>query len=122
MLAVSLPFFIDKKVHARCTGPYVATTQQPVGGRSHGGGQRLGEMEVWAFMAWGAVYNLRELLTIKSDNLVGRSTAYTALARGHDVQLKNAAVPEAFKVLLSELQALCLDISRYKILTETKSG
>ena len=114
LYVIKLMHMVDEKVHARCTGPYVAMTQQPVKGRSHGGGQRLGEMEVWAFKAYGAEYNLRELLTIKSDNLDGRAAVYETLAQQGEKSNLDYGYPEAFKLFLSELQALCLDISRYK--------
>ncbi|MBI2035052.1 MAG: DNA-directed RNA polymerase subunit beta, partial [Candidatus Levybacteria bacterium] len=96
------------KQHARSTGPYSLVTQQPLGGKAQMGGQRLGEMEVWALEAYGAAAVLQEMLTIKSDDVIGRSKAFEAIIKGVDIP--QAMVPESFKVLVKELQSLCLDI------------
>ena len=104
---------VEHKLHARSIGPYSIITQQPLRGRSKAGGQRVGEMEVWAFQAYGAAYTLRELLTIKSDDLIGRSNAHVAIIKGF--RIPSPAVPETFKVLIRELQSLCLDIATYKL-------
>lgn len=103
---------VDEKVHARSTGPYSLVTQQPVGGKALSGGQRFGEMEVWALEAYGAAYTLREMLTIKSDDVDGRLAAYRALIRGENVP--TAGVPETFFVLTKELKSLTLDIDIYR--------
>ena len=99
---------VDDKIHARSTGPYSLVTQQPLGGKAQFGGQRFGEMEMWALEAYGAAYTLREMLTVKSDDVTGRVKTYEAIVKGHNVP--SPGVPEAFKVLVKELQALCLDI------------
>nr|YP_009057878.1 beta subunit of RNA polymerase [Nephroselmis astigmatica]AID67723.1 beta subunit of RNA polymerase [Nephroselmis astigmatica] len=103
---------VDDKIHARSTGPYSLVTQQPLGGRSKHGGQRFGEMEVWALEGFGASYLLQELLTFKSDDVQGRNKTMTALIKGQAIPA--AGTPESFKVLIRELQALCLDISLYR--------
>ena len=110
---LKLVHLVDDKIHARSTGPYSLVTQQPLGGRAQQGGQRLGEMEVWALEAFGAAYTLQELLTIKSDDMQGRNEALNAIVKGHPIP--RPGTPESFKVLLRELQALCLDIAAYKI-------
>ena len=102
---------VDDKIHARSTGPYSLVTQQPLGGRSKRGGQRLGEMEVWAFEGFGAAYTLQELLTVKSDDIQGRNDIMSAMVQGH--KLPQMGTPESFKVMIRELQALCLDIGIY---------
>ena len=104
---------VDDKIHARSTGPYSLVTQQPLGGKAQFGGQRFGEMEVWALEAYGAAYTLQEILTVKSDDVTGRVKTYEAIVKGHNVP--KPGVPESFKVLVKELQSLCLDI---KVLDE----
>ena len=104
---------VDDKIHARSTGPYSLVTQQPLGGKAQFGGQRFGEMEVWALEAYGAAYTLQEILTVKSDDVTGRVKTYEAIVKGHNVP--TPGVPESFKVLVKELQSLCLDV---KILGE----
>jgi DNA-directed RNA polymerase subunit beta len=108
MYMMKLVHLVDDKMHARSTGPYSLVTQQPLGGKAQFGGQRLGEMECWALQAYGAAFNLQEMLTVKSDNVKGRSEVYEAIVKGHD--LPSPGVPESFKVLVCELQALGLDI------------
>jgi len=110
---LKLVHLVDDKIHARSTGPYSLVTQQPLGGRAQQGGQRLGEMEVWALEAFGAAYTLQELLTIKSDDMQGRNETLNAIVKGQPIP--RPGTPESFKVLLRELQALCLDIAAYKI-------
>ena len=110
---LKLVHLVDDKIHARSTGPYSLVTQQPLGGRSKQGGQRLGEMEVWALEGFGAAYTLQELLTIKSDDMRGRHHAFSALIRG--LLLPKPGVPESFKVLISELRGLCLDMNLARI-------
>jgi DNA-directed RNA polymerase subunit beta len=97
---------VEDKVHARSTGPYSLITQQPLGGKAQFGGQRFGEMEVWALEAYGAAYNLQEMLTIKSDDVTGRAKAYESIIKGDDIL--QPGVPESFKVLVKELQSLGL--------------
>ena len=109
---LKLVHLVDDKIHARSTGPYSLVTQQPLGGRAQQGGQRLGEMEVWALEAFGAAYTLQELLTIKSDDMHGRNETLNAIVKGHPTP--KPGIPESFKVLMRELQALCLDIATYK--------
>ena len=99
---------VDDKIHARATGPYSLVTQQPLGGKAQFGGQRFGEMEVWALYAYGAAHILQEVLTIKSDDVVGRVRVYEALVKGKPIP--GAGVPESFRVLIKEFQALGLDI------------
>ena len=105
---LKLHHLVDDKIHARSTGPYSLVTQQPLGGKAQFGGQRFGEMEVWALEAYGAAYCLQEMMTIKSDDVTGRVKAYESIVKGHNVP--RAGVPESFKVLVKELQALCLEI------------
>ncbi len=105
---LKLHHLVDDKIHARSTGPYSLVTQQPLGGKAQFGGQRFGEMEVWALEAYGASYTLQEILTVKSDDVTGRVRTYEAIVKGHNVP--TPGVPESFKVLVKELQALCLDI------------
>jgi DNA-directed RNA polymerase subunit beta len=99
---------VDDKLHARSTGPYSLVTQQPLGGKAQFGGQRFGEMEVWALEAYGAAYTLQEILTVKSDDVVGRVKTYEAIVKGENVP--EPGVPESFKVLIKELQSLGLDV------------
>ena len=108
---LKLVHLVDDKIHARSTGPYSLVTQQPLGGRAQQGGQRLGEMEVWALEAFGAAYTLQELLTIKSDDMQGRNETLNAIVKGQPIP--RPGTPESFKVLMRELQALCLDIAAY---------
>nr|YP_009393099.1 RNA polymerase b-subunit [Bostrychia moritziana]ARW61661.1 RNA polymerase b-subunit [Bostrychia moritziana] len=110
---LKLVHLVDDKIHARSTGPYSLVTQQPLGGRAQHGGQRLGEMEVWALEAFGAAYTLQELLTVKSDDMQGRNEALNAIVKGKPIPKPNT--PESFKVLLRELQSLGLDVSIHKI-------
>ena len=105
---LKLHHLVDDKIHARATGPYSLVTQQPLGGKAQFGGQRFGEMEVWALEAYGAAYTLQEILTVKSDDVTGRVRTYEAIVKGHNVP--QPGVPESFKVLVKELQSLCLDI------------
>ena len=105
---LKLHHLVDDKIHARSTGPYSLVTQQPLGGKAQFGGQRFGEMEVWALEAYGAAYTLQEILTVKSDDVTGRVKTYEAIVKGHNVP--KPGVPESFKVLIKELQSLCLDM------------
>lgn len=113
MYMLKLHHLVDDKIHARSTGPYSLVTQQPLGGKAQFGGQRFGEMEVWALEAYGAAYTLQEILTVKSDDIVGRVKTYEAIVKGENIP--QPGVPESFKVLVKELQSLCLDV---KVLTE----
>jgi DNA-directed RNA polymerase subunit beta len=108
MYYLKLHHLVDDKIHARSTGPYSLVTQQPLGGKAQFGGQRFGEMEVWALEAYGAAYTLQEILTVKSDDVVGRVKTYEAIVKGQNVP--QSGVPESFKVLVKELQSLGLDI------------
>jgi DNA-directed RNA polymerase subunit beta len=108
MYILKLHHLVDDKIHARSTGPYSLVTQQPLGGKAQFGGQRFGEMEVWALEAYGAAHTLQEILTVKSDDVVGRVKTYEAIVKGENIP--EPGVPESFKVLIKELQALCLDI------------
>ena len=108
MYYLKLHHLVDDKIHARSTGPYSLVTQQPLGGKAQFGGQRFGEMEVWALEAYGAAYALQEILTVKSDDVTGRVKAYEAIVKGQNIP--TPGVPESFKVLVKELQALCLDV------------
>ena len=108
MYMMKLFHMVDDKMHARSTGPYSLVTQQPLGGKAQFGGQRFGEMEVWALQAYGAAHVLREILTIKSDDIEGRSKVYSALVKGED--LPEPTRPEAFNVFMKEIQGLGLDI------------
>ena len=116
MYYLKLHHLVDDKIHARSTGPYSLVTQQPLGGKAQFGGQRFGEMEVWALEAYGAAYTLQEILTVKSDDVVGRVKTYEAIVKGQNVP--QSGVPESFKVLMKELQSLGLDI---KVLDEDKN-
>jgi DNA-directed RNA polymerase subunit beta len=107
MYILKLLHLVDDKIHARSTGPYSLVTQQPLGGKAQFGGQRFGEMEVWALEAYGAAYTLQELLTVKSDDTVGRVKAYEAIVKGENIP--EPSIPESFKVLLKEIQSLSLD-------------
>jgi DNA-directed RNA polymerase subunit beta len=109
MYMIKLYHMVDDKIHARSTGPYSLVTQQPLGGKAQFGGQRFGEMEVWALYAYGAANILQEMLTIKSDDVIGRVKVYEAIVKGNPIN--QAGVPESFKVLVKEFQALGLDIS-----------
>jgi DNA-directed RNA polymerase subunit beta len=115
MYILKLAHLVDDKIHARSTGPYSLVTQQPLGGKAQFGGQRFGEMEVWALEAYGAAHTLQEILTVKSDDVIGRVKAYEAIVKGENIP--EPGVPESFKVLIKELQALCLDI---KVLNDDK--
>jgi DNA-directed RNA polymerase subunit beta len=108
MYILKLHHLIDDKIHARSTGPYSTITQQPLGGKAQFGGQRFGEMEVWALEAYGASYALQELLTIKSDDILGRVKVYEAIVKGENIQ--EPGIPESFKVLMKEMQSLCLNV------------
>jgi len=112
---MKLAHLVDDKIHARSTGPYSLVTQQPLGGKAQFGGQRFGEMEVWALEAYGSAYTLQEILTVKSDDVVGRVKTYEAIVKGENIP--EPGVPESFKVLVKELQSLCLDV---KVLSEEK--
>ena len=105
---LKLHHLVDDKIHARSTGPYSLVTQQPLGGKAQFGGQRFGEMEVWALEAYGASYTLQEILTVKSDDVIGRVKTYEAIIKGENIP--KPGIPESFKVLLKELQSLGLDI------------
>jgi DNA-directed RNA polymerase subunit beta len=112
MFLMKLVHLVDDKIHARSTGPYSLVTQQPLGGKAQFGGQRFGEMEAWALEAYGAAYTLQEMLTIKSDDVSGRSRAYEAIVKGEN--LNRPGIPESFKVLVRELQSIGLDITVVK--------
>jgi DNA-directed RNA polymerase subunit beta len=109
---MKLHHLVDDKIHARSTGPYSLVTQQPLGGKAQFGGQRLGEMEVWALEAYGAAYTLQEMLTVKSDDVVGRTRMYEGIVKGDNIL--DASLPESFNVLVKELQSLCLDVELIK--------
>ena len=108
MYILKLHHLVDDKMHARSIGPYSLVTQQPLGGKAQFGGQRLGEMEVWALEAYGAAYTLQEFLTVKSDDVAGRTRMYEAIVKGK--QTLESGLPESFNVLVKELQSLCLDV------------
>ena len=108
MYYLKLHHLVDDKIHARSIGSYSLVTQQPLGGKAQFGGQRFGEMEVWALEAYGAAYTLQEILTVKSDDINGRRKAYEAIVKGQNIP--TPGVPESFKVLVKELQALALDV------------
>ncbi|MDA3864848.1 MAG: DNA-directed RNA polymerase subunit beta [Deltaproteobacteria bacterium] len=130
MYMLKLHHLVDDKIHARSTGPYALVTQQPLGGKAQFGGQRLGEMEVWAIEAYGAAYSLQEFLTVKSDDVAGRTRMFESIVKGENKL--NAGLPEAFNVLLKELQSLCLNIETlsldesnqgdYSMITSMKDG
>lgn len=111
MYMLKLHHLVDDKIHARSTGPYSLVTQQPLGGKAQFGGQRFGEMEVWALEAYGAAHTLQEMLTVKSDDVVGRVKTYEAIVKGENVP--EPGIPETFKVLIKELQSLGLDMRLY---------
>jgi DNA-directed RNA polymerase subunit beta len=117
MYMLKLHHLVDEKIHARSIGPYSLVTQQPLGGKAQFGGQRLGEMEVWAMEAYGAAYSLQEFLTVKSDDVVGRTRMYEAIVKGDNVL--EAGLPESFNVLMKELQSLALDV---ELLEEVPAG
>ncbi|MBQ0104896.1 MAG: hypothetical protein KBT47_02535, partial [Armatimonadetes bacterium] len=106
---LKLHHLVEDKIHARATGPYSLVTQQPLGGKAQFGGQRFGEMEVWALEAYGAAHTLQEILTIKSDDVIGRVDTYESIVKGNSIP--NAGIPESFKILVNELQSLCLKIT-----------
>ena len=108
MYYLKLHHLVDDKIHARSVGPYALVTQQPLGGKAQFGGQRFGEMEVWALEAYGAAYTLQEILTVKSDDTIGRVNTYEAIVKGQNVP--TPGIPESFKVLIKEMQSLCLDV------------
>ncbi len=116
MYMLKLHHLVDDKIHARSTGPYSLVTQQPLGGKAQFGGQRFGEMEVWALEAYGAAHTLQEILTVKSDDVTGRVKTYEAIVKGENIP--EPGVPESFKVLIKELQSLALDI---KIITSDQN-
>jgi DNA-directed RNA polymerase subunit beta len=105
---LKLNHLVEDKIHARSTGPYSLITQQPLGGKAQMGGQRFGEMEVWALEAFGAAHTLQEMLTIKSDDIRGRVEAYEAIVKGEEI--RPPGVPESFKILVREMQSLALDV------------
>ncbi|MFA6935865.1 MAG: DNA-directed RNA polymerase subunit beta, partial [Bacilli bacterium] len=113
MYMIKLSHMVDDKLHARATGPYSLVTQQPLGGKAQNGGQRFGEMEVWALEAYGAAHTLQEILTVKSDDMVGRARTYEAIIK--DLPIPQPGMPESFRVLQKELQALAIDV---KLLAE----
>ena len=113
MYMIKLHHLVDDKIHARSTGPYSLVTQQPLGGKAQFGGQRFGEMEVWALEAYGAAHILQEILTVKSDDVVGRVKTYESIVKGNDIS--EPGIPESFKVLFKEMQSLALDV---KVLNE----
>jgi DNA-directed RNA polymerase subunit beta len=108
MYMMKLHHLVEDKIHARSTGPYSLVTQQPLGGKAQFGGQRLGEMEVWALEAYGAAYSLQEMLTVKSDDVAGRTRMYEAIVKGENVL--EPGLPESFNVMVKELQSLALDV------------
>ena len=108
MYMLKLHHMVAEKIHARSTGPYSLVTQQPLGGKAQFGGQRFGEMEVWALEAYGAAHTLQEILTVKSDDVVGRVKTYEAIIKGENIP--EPGIPESFKVLIKELQSLSLDV------------
>ena len=112
MYMMKLHHLVDDKLHARSIGPYSLVTQQPLGGKAQFGGQRLGEMEVWAMEAYGAAYSLQEFLTVKSDDVAGRTRMYERIVKGNNVL--EAGLPESFKVLMKELQSLGLELQLFE--------
>ena len=108
MYMLKLHHLVEDKIHARSTGPYSLVTQQPLGGKAQFGGQRLGEMEVWALEAYGAAYTLQEMLTVKSDDVAGRTRMYEAIVKGENTL--EPGLPESFNVMVKELQSLCLNV------------
>jgi DNA-directed RNA polymerase subunit beta len=118
MYVMKLVHMVDDKIHARSIGPYSLITQQPLGGKAQFGGQRFGEMEVWALEAYGAAYTLQEMLTVKSDDVEGRKRLYEAIVRGKNIP--EPGIPESFNVLVKELQGLALNIELLNIKKTTK--
>ena len=112
MYVLKLHHLVDEKIHARSIGPYSLVTQQPLGGKAQFGGQRLGEMEVWAMEAYGAAYTLQEFLTVKSDDVLGRTRMYESIVKGQNMM--TPGLPESFNVLVKELQSLGLDVNLLK--------
>ncbi|MCG2687735.1 DNA-directed RNA polymerase subunit beta, partial [Candidatus Parcubacteria bacterium] len=112
MYMLKLNHMVEDKMHQRSIGPYSLITQQPLGGKAQFGGQRFGEMEVWALEAYGAAHTLQEILTIKSDDILGRSKAYESIIKGEPIHKVN--IPESFNVLIRELKGLCLDVELLK--------
>jgi DNA-directed RNA polymerase subunit beta len=112
MYMLKLSHLVDDKIHARSIGPYSLITQQPLGGKAHFGGQRFGEMEVWALESYGAAYTLQEILTVKSDDVQGRQRVYEAIVKGDN--LPEPGTPASFDVLVNELRGLCLDVQLNK--------
>src|SRR3990167_9492963 len=117
MYIIKLDHMVTDKIHARSTGPYTMVTQQPLGGKAQNGGQRFGEMEVWALEAYGAAHSLQEMLTIKSDDVYGRAKSYEAIVKGEPI--RKPRTPESFNVLVKELQSLGLNVDLIVIQTET---
>jgi DNA-directed RNA polymerase subunit beta len=117
---LKLHHLVDDKIHARSIGPYSLVTQQPLGGKAQFGGQRFGEMEVWALQAYGAAYTLQEMLTVKSDDVVGRTKVYEAIVKGDDTF--EAGIPESFNVLVKEMRSLGLNVELKSILDEDDDG
>jgi DNA-directed RNA polymerase subunit beta len=120
MYIMKLHHLVDEKIHARSIGPYSLVTQQPLGGKAQFGGQRLGEMEVWAMEAYGAAYSLQEFLTVKSDDVVGRTRMYEAIVKGDNVL--ESGLPESFNVLIKELQSLALDVELLEAQPKTEQA
>jgi len=110
---LKLHHLVDDKIHARSIGPYSLVTQQPLGGKAQFGGQRFGEMEVWALEGYGAAHTLQEMLTVKSDDVAGRTKMYEAIVKGHNAM--DAGLPESFNVLVKELQSFCLDVELLEV-------
>ena len=113
---LKLHHLVDDKIHARSIGPYSLVTQQPLGGKAQFGGQRFGEMEVWALQAYGAAYTLQEMLTVKSDDVIGRTKVYEAIVKGDDTF--EAGIPESFNVLVKEMRSLGLNVELNSIIDE----
>ena len=120
MHMLKLHHLVDDKMHARSTGPYSLVTQQPLGGKAQFGGQRFGEMEVWALEAYGAAYNLQEMLTVKSDDVAGRTKVYEAIVRGDDTF--EAGIPESFNVLVKEMRSLGLNVDLHNSKQPPRDG
>ncbi|MFB6225406.1 MAG: DNA-directed RNA polymerase subunit beta, partial [Candidatus Paceibacteria bacterium] len=120
MYILKLGHMIEDKLHMRSTGPYSLITQQPLGGKAQQGGQRLGEMEVWAFEGYGAAYTLQEMLTIKSDDVLGRSQAYESIIKGEEIQAPH--IPSSFHVLVNELKGLGINVGLTNVRTEENSS
>jgi DNA-directed RNA polymerase subunit beta len=117
MYMLKLHHLVDDKIHARSIGPYSLVTQQPLGGKAQFGGQRFGEMEVWALEAYGAAYTLQEMLTVKSDDVAGRTKVYEAIVRGDDTF--EAGIPESFNVLVKEMRSLGLNVELENTVADT---